>query len=299
VVVYHCLRVWRWQLILGPAHPVPFRRLFSINMVGFMAINILPFRLGEIARPYLLLEKENVPMSTALASALIERMLDFLTMLLVLAIVVFAVDLPTTVISVRGVDYNIIEVVQKVFLLVAVPAVGGLVGLMLFEEWMYKLLHLTVGRMLPRVAQRMEAFFRSFMESLRPLKDPKLLGVLTALTLVTWSITPVTEWLMFKVFHLNLLGIDAALTVVAAILVGMLIPGPPGFAGNFEAFTIAGLLIYGVGGGVALAYALMLHWSQFAQVAIMGMYFLYKDQISFRSVVKFSRELKSEVRRAQ
>ncbi len=296
IVVYHVLRVWRWSLILGPAYPVSFRSLFSINMVGFMAINLLPARIGEVARPYLLLEKENVPLGAGLASVLVERMLDFLTMLLFLGVVVFLVDLPTTAVTVRGETYDIIVVVQRVFLVAALPAVGGLIGLMLFEPWMYRLLHATVGRVLPGLAARSESFFRSFMDNLRPLKNPRVLMVQVVLTLVIWSITPMTEWLMFRVFHLDHLGAGAALTVVATLLVGMLIPAPPGFAGNFEAFTMGGLAIYGVTGGVALGYALVLHWSQFLLIFLGGMYFLYRDEISFRSVVRFSREVRSGMR---
>ncbi len=293
IVVYHLLRVWRWALILGPGYRISFRSLLGINMIGFMAINLLPARLGELVRPYLLLEKENVPLGAGLASVLIERMLDFLTMLLFLAVVVFLVDLPTTTVTVRGETYDIITVVQQVFLMAALPAVGGLVGLMLFEPWMYRLLHATVGRVLPRLARRGEAFFRSFMDNLRPLKNPRVLLVQVALTLVIWSITPMTEWLMFRVFHLNDLGAGAALTVVATLLVGMLLPAPPGFAGNFEAFTMAGLAVYGVTGGVALGYALVLHWLQFLLIFLAGMYFLYRDKVSFRSVVRLSREVKA------
>jgi len=296
VLIYHCLRVYRWQLILRPDYPVSFRNLFSINMVGFMAINVLPARLGEFARPYLLMEREDVPLGAAMASALIERMLDFLTMLLILALVVFFVDMPTGMITVRGEEYDIMAIVQRVFLLVALPAVGGLMGLMLFEEWMYRLLHVTAGRWLPRFSQKVEGFLRAFMRSLQPLKQPKVLVIQTVLTLVIWSITPMTEWLMFRMFHLDHLGADAAITVVAAILIGMLIPAPPGFAGNFEAFTMGGLAVFGVTGGVALGYALVLHWSQFAQSFLMGMYFLYKDQISFKSLIHFSKQLKQDLR---
>lgn len=289
VAIYHVLRVWRWQLLLQPDHTPTFRSLFSINMVGFLAVNLLPARIGELARPFLLMQREGVPLSVGLASALIERMLDFLCMLLVLAYIVYFVDLPTTSITVGGTVYPpITEVVRRVFLLAALPAVGGLVGLMLFENWMYKLLHLTVGKVLPAFAQRFEAFCRSFMQALRPLKQPKTLLVQVGLTLLIWSVAPMTEWLMFKVFRLETLNMDAAITVVGAILVGMLIPGPPGFAGNFEAFTMAGLAIFGVTGGVALGYALMLHWLQFLQIFLMGMYYLWRDKMSFSSVFKFS-----------
>lgn len=60
---------------------------------------------------------------------------------------------------------------------------------------------------------------------------------------------------------------------------------------------MAGLKIYGISGGVALGYALMLHWVQFFQVFVMGMYFLYKDQISFGAAIRLSRELREGLRK--
>lgn len=293
ITVYQLVRVWRWKLLLDSTYPISFRSLFSINAVGFMAINLLPARLGEFARPYLLLERENVPLGAGLASAVVERMLDFLAMLLILGLVVFAIDLPTHAIVVKGETYNLLDMIQKVFLMAALPLVGGLVGLLLFEGFMYRLLHFTVGRFLPGLAARMEGFFRAFMSSVRPLRNPKILLVQVLLTLLIWSMTVVSEWLMFKVFHIEL-GLDAALTVVASLLIGMLIPAPPGFAGNFEAFTMAGLSLYQVTGGVALAYALMLHWSQFALVFLLGMYFLNRDQISFGKLVRLSQSVRGK-----
>lgn len=290
VALYHVIRVWRWQLLLAPRYTPSFRNLFSINMVGFMAVNLLPARLGELARPILLREKEKVPLGVGLATALIERLLDFLCMLALLAFIVYGVDLPAPVTAGGMNKEEILSIIQRVFLLAALPTIGGLIGLMLFESWMYKLLHATVGRVFPRVAAKFEEFCRSFVLALRPLKDPKTLLIQIGLTLLIWSITPITEWLMFKVFHLDTLGFDAAVTVVGSILIGMLIPGPPGFAGNFEAFCMGGLAIFGVTGGVALGYSLMLHWIQFFQVFFMGMYYLWRDQISFSSLFSFSLE---------
>lgn len=293
VAFYHVLRVWRWRLLLRE-HSRPFRTLFSINMVGFLAVNLLPARLGELVRPLLLAGREGVPVSVSLATALIERILDFLTMLLVLALVVFAVDMPAPVIQVGGKPYDILAVVRSVFLLAALPVVGGLVGLILLEEWMYRLWHWVADPIVPTFAARFEAFCRSFVQALAPLRQPRLLAVQILLTLCIWSITLGTEWLMFRVFHLDHLGIDAALTVVGAILIGLLIPGPPGFAGNFEAFCMGGLAVFGVTGGVALGYALMLHWTQFLQVNLMGLYYLWRDGISFSSLFSFSRSLEPE-----
>jgi len=50
VVGVMSIRAWRWQLILRPIARVPFARVYSSTMIGFMANNVLPARLGEIAR---------------------------------------------------------------------------------------------------------------------------------------------------------------------------------------------------------------------------------------------------------
>lgn len=288
VVLYHVVRVWRWQRLLAPEYTPSFRSLFSINMVGFMAVNLLPARLGELAKPFLLSARERVPLSVGLATVLVERLLDFLWMLGILLFIAFGLELPVGAAGVKGVDY--VSVVQRIFVVVVVPLLGGLLGLLLFEAWMYKLLWATVGRFLPGPARAFEDFCRSFVKALQPLRKPRVLLEQVLLTCLIWSMTFGTEWLMFRVFHLEL-GWDAAVTLVGAILIGMLIPGPPGFAGNFEAFTLAGLAIFGVTGGVALGYALMLHWVQFFQIFFMGMYFLWRDQIPFRSLFTFSQPL--------
>ena len=51
-IIAHSLRVVRLGILLG--QPVPFTRLFSINSVGFLAINVIPLRMGELVRPWLL-----------------------------------------------------------------------------------------------------------------------------------------------------------------------------------------------------------------------------------------------------
>ena len=48
------LRSIRWGLILSPIQNMGQKRLFPITCVGFMAIVLLPMRMGEIVRPYLL-----------------------------------------------------------------------------------------------------------------------------------------------------------------------------------------------------------------------------------------------------
>ena len=57
-------RAWRWQLELRPLARVPFTTLWVVVSVAYMAINLLPIRVGEVVRPWLLSRRSTVSFST-------------------------------------------------------------------------------------------------------------------------------------------------------------------------------------------------------------------------------------------
>src|SRR5207247_8988399 len=67
--VVYWIRAWRWGEILSPVARVPGGRLFATTMVGFLAINTLPARLGELVRAYALARSERDRKSTRLNSS--------------------------------------------------------------------------------------------------------------------------------------------------------------------------------------------------------------------------------------
>ena len=82
------LRFWltalRWQLLLRPTKRIGVHRLFAITMIGFMANNVLPARLGEFVRAYALGRSEALPASLPFATIVIERIFDGFTLLVFL-----------------------------------------------------------------------------------------------------------------------------------------------------------------------------------------------------------------------
>ena len=75
------IRAWRWGLILRPVGRVPYARVYSSTMIGFMVNNSLPARLGEVARAVSLGIKTGLSRSSALATIVVERVYDSLTLL--------------------------------------------------------------------------------------------------------------------------------------------------------------------------------------------------------------------------
>src|SRR2546428_5211687 len=90
------LRTARWRVILRDAdgRPFPWLPLWHDTAVGFMANNLLPVRAGEVARAYVARRQLPVRFMTALASIGVERALDGLVMVGLLALALAAASFP-------------------------------------------------------------------------------------------------------------------------------------------------------------------------------------------------------------
>src|SRR3972149_2605628 len=122
------LRAWRWQMILRPIGKVPYSRVYASTMIGFMVNNVLPARLGEIARAVSLGLKTGLSRSATLATIIVERIYDSFTLLLFLWLV-FAFSRIAELTEVGRIEY-----LGWVFLAVNVALLGILIILQVRNE---------------------------------------------------------------------------------------------------------------------------------------------------------------------
>src|SRR5215470_17566859 len=82
------LRARRWRTILDPIAPrLPFGPLWRSVAIGMMVNNVVPARVGEVARAYALSrEMPAVPFSTSLVSLVVDRVFDALVVLVLLLV---------------------------------------------------------------------------------------------------------------------------------------------------------------------------------------------------------------------
>src|SRR5215467_7080545 len=103
------LRALRWQYLLEPLGHASFGNSFRATAVGFAANSILPARAGEVIRPYFLARHENMTATGAFATIILERVLDVLTVLVLLAayLFFFRPELePTNVVAFEAVKWS-------------------------------------------------------------------------------------------------------------------------------------------------------------------------------------------------
>lgn len=288
----HVLRTWRFQLLIDNREDgelVPFWRMFSICGVSFLAIQVVPFRLGELVRPYLLAEQppgDRVPMGQALAAVVLERLLDFLMLLGLMLLVSFGLELPAGSITVGGVD--IVAVGQRaVGTLLAAGAIF-LAALLIAGESAAARLGEAL-RWIPAIGPKLPGFLLGFAAAPRSLlQRPALGAAVTALSAAVWFFTVVGVWLGMLAFDGIPHGLTAAAVVWTACISGAIAVPTPGFFGPFEAFCLAALMLWEVDLDAGRTFAVVLHLTQFGFTIALGGYYLVKEGLSLRRIVSES-----------
>src|SRR5436309_5071204 len=93
MVVNLAIRALRWKYLLEPLGHTTFARAFRATAVGVAANSVLPARAGEVIRPYFLARTDRahgrMSATGAFATIILERLLDVITVLVLLASYVF------------------------------------------------------------------------------------------------------------------------------------------------------------------------------------------------------------------
>lgn len=275
-LIAHAFRTLRLGLLLGTA--IPFRSLFAINSIGFLAINVVPLRLGELVRPAMLVERHSVPFGKAMAAVVMERLLDMCMLLVMLLGLTLWVELPQEGLVVRGVD--VVGAGQRLAGLIV--ALGTLAGVLLI--WIGEPAIILMER-IPLVG-RFAGFARRFREGLQLLvSKPLRLVMVAAQTAALWG----TTLFGIGVFMWGFPGIPSSVGAVwttwSITLAGMTALPTPGFFGGYELFCTAALWLLGVGPAVAGTFAITLHLGQFAFTCGLGGFFVAREGLGLRSLV--------------
>jgi uncharacterized protein (TIRG00374 family) len=279
-------RCFRWRILLAPKRDVPSRRLYGPLMIGFAFNNLFPARAGEIARPLALYKQERVPIGTGLSSIVVERLVDVLTLLLLLLTMPLYVRLDPTISR----EFNVGDTVHTInaawfeakLPLLSIAAGILMIGLASFlvpaiKDLYIRLLHLM--RFIPvGIRNKLESFVESFVAGCAALRSPRSLGLIAFHSLVIWGSVAFSFQMMswgFPGISINF-GQALAFLVVTCLIIS--IPSSPGFWGLYEFGGMVALLMMGVvadseqGGSDAFAFTLVVHALQWIPITLYGLW---------------------------
>jgi len=275
-IIVLVLRSYRWGVILEPLEKINQWPLFSITAVGFMAISLLPVRMGEFARPYLVSQKSSIRMGSALATIVVERIFDMLTLMIFLLLVLMTVNLPDWIFRSAC---SILLLVIPLFLLLIFLAVK--------RDASVKGVDRIISILPEAFSSRLMRLFHSFLDGLQILPDLKKTFYVTFLSVIIWSLMALATYILFSSFKSMLnLPLTAAYAVLVITALGVTLPAAPGFVGNYHYSCVLALTLFGIPKTDALTFAILLHFIQIVVTILLGLLFLPFVKVSLPTIFK-------------
>ena len=289
-------RTMRWQALLLHIKHVSNRRLFPVVVIGYMANNLLPMRLGEVVRSYYLGERERISKSSALATIFIERVFDALTLLLFVAVVALFVPV-SGVAAGFGKQWGVAPELLAAGL--SLPFVAAFGVMLLFSRWPDRTRNVAIAMIkpLPRrfPHERALHIIDYFLAGFAPLASLRMIGLLFVLSVPVWAFETGLFYLIgysFGFHHIydNLWHLAAAMALVTALAnIGSSIPSSPGGIGLFELIareTLVLLPLAVVDRSEAAAFAAVSHFALLLPMIILGQVFLWAGNMSLRRLAR-------------
>lgn len=297
LAVMSYFRAVRWRYLLRSFADIPRKRVLAVSWIGFAAILLMPFRIGEIVRPYMLREKGKVSMSSATGTVVAERVVDGLYLSIMLAVaLVFVptidplpakvVGLPVSVAQVRASGFVMLGVFTAAFLTIAVFYFA--------RSWARRMTLAVFGLVSPKLGEKLADTAEKLANGLHFLGRGRDAGGFLVETTLYWGINAFGMWILAwgcGVVHADGSPITFGESCALMGMLGctILIPGPPGLLGVFQAGIYAGMTMYfpteivtGAGSAyVFLLYAIQLVWT----IGAAG-FFLVVDRSALKLLAK-------------
>ena len=276
VVLTYVIRAWRWQYLLQPIGPTRFRTAFRTTVIGFAALGVLPARAGDVLRPYLLARQEGLSVSATLATIIMERVLDLIAVLALLALYVWGLAPPTSLppsllrtievsSAITGLGAAVLMILM--WILARHPErIGGIV--------------FTACRVLPRgMADRLRRIAQTFSAGFAVAREPRALAAAFAWSFPLWLAIAAEVWLVTIAFGISM-PFAGTFLLQALLVIGVAVPTPGAVGSYHEAYRIGVTTFFGAREDTAVAAAIVTHAISYLPVVLAGMIFMVQDGLS-------------------
>jgi uncharacterized protein (TIRG00374 family) len=298
------VRTWRQAEILRAHHPEHrFLESFGVLCIGFFFINSLPLRIGEVVRPLMLKDREQIPLGHGFAMVFSERVIDLAAMLVMIGVVAWVLPVPSHELSLvgLGLDQSVDWVtLGRWAILAAIPLVLLAGGTVIFagRPLLSRLSRLAQGRG-PRVQalmSRILVFSDEFIPAVEALREPRRMARIVIASVITWGLTGCMYPLLAQGFGIqDSIGYGEGIAILGFTMMGMTLPSFFGFAGTYEAAVVLALSLFGLSGAaqlggsslddLAAAYALTMHWWVYGVQAVSAVAFLVIWKVDLGALV--------------
>jgi len=276
----------RWKYLLKDEKPdVSLYNRFAAYVIGFTMIFIFPARIGELARPLFLAQKEGMRKGFVLGTAVVERIFDIFTMCFLLGFFLVFRPLSSTLMGKDNEVYSNLQIWGIIAF--GIASVVLIVSLMLyfFKEKTFSVIKFFMKPLPKKFSDKIFNIFDEFVEGLKFFHSPKNFIMFILLSFLVWLGIIFFFWLFVRVFGVNI-PYFALFPYVFMVMVGASIP-TPGMIGGYHLLSQLGLTaLYGVEPNLAGGMTVVMHFLQLVLTCLLGFVILWKEGISLLQMKK-------------
>lgn len=279
LVVYFVTRAWRWAFLVRAIAPVPTRTAIEVALAGFLWIILLPWRLGEFARPLLLAEKAPITASAVLGTVALERITDGLVIcglfFVTLAAHSGAPEVSELMALATTVSALFLGALLVILAMAVLPRAAGAV------------IRRILGKIHGGLGERLAAIADGIADGLRSLPSPRPLAGFFGVTALYWATNAVGMWVLARACGLEVDLVETT-AVMTVINLALLVPGPPAHLGTFHLGVLGGLALFVPQAQLEEAgvrYAFYLYTAQIGMCVLLGAWAGVRLGIPWRGIL--------------
>jgi uncharacterized protein (TIRG00374 family) len=289
------IRAWRWKFLLEPLGTTTFANAFRATAVGFAATSLLPARAGEVIRPYFLARAEShqarMSATGAFATIILERLLDTITVLILLAsyVFVFGRDVGAanpaafTAVKWTGAAAGLVAVIAVVVLFVLAGDPGRLARAVSRLE---QLVPSALAALVAKIAEK-------FAHGLGIVRRPGRLLIALLWSFPLWLVICLGIWTVTVAFGLNV-PFSGSFLLDAILVLGVAVPTPGAVGGFHEAFRVATTVFFSAPEESAVAAAIVLHLFSIGPALLLGLFFAAHAGLNFSSMRRLADQAQAQ-----
>lgn len=272
---YYWVKTVRWADLLSPVRRVSAGELFAPVMIGYAGSALLPLQLGEVARAYLAAQRLRVPAFAVLISIALERVLDLLSILALLAVALVTGDQLPPRLATAG-----------WLMAFTTLAVGSVLAAYLFHTAAFvRLTRLLTRRLAPRLGERLAQHVEAGADGLQALRSARLLARLATTSLLQWLFMWLCVWLSLAAVGVEVPPAATFVTLVFMVI-GISLPNSPGYIGSIQLAYVLALQPFGVAAADAIAASVFFHVLAYVSVIVAGAVFAQRLGIGWRALAR-------------
>ncbi len=269
IILAQFLRAVRFGLILNPFCAMRLKDLWNVMNIWGALNMVLPARLAELVKPYLL-QQWGAPFSSTLGAVLVERFFDLGSLLTLLAVVLWSTpQIPP--------EYSWLGKV-----LLGIMLAGYVLVLLVLarRERVQDGVDMLVGWLPERGATLLGGAFRRLIDGLGIMASVGQCLIIFVCSLAIWTVFAGLTYLFLRAFAIDVFFL-AAITIQVFLCFGIALPSAPGFVGTFHAVGRYSLALFGVAAIPAVSFATVYHVFSLVVSVLLGLISYWASDIRF------------------